>query len=104
MDITERREAEEELRAERDTLQEAVDEIKTLQGILPICSYCKKIRDDEGYYHQIESYIRDHSEADFSHGICPECTKTGRIGKKVLDDDTKVRYCKSCGESIESKS
>ena len=56
-------------------LQKALSEVKTLQGILPICSHCKKIRDDKGYWKQIESYIRDHSEVDFSHDICPECAK-----------------------------
>ncbi len=54
-------------------LQEALDKVKTLSGLLPICSSCKKIRDDNGYWNQIEVYIRDHSEADFSHSICPEC-------------------------------
>jgi len=54
-------------------LQEALANIKTLRGLLPICASCKKIRDDNGYWHQIETYIRVHSEADFSHGICPEC-------------------------------
>lgn len=49
--------------------------MKYLVGILPICASCKKIRDDEGHWHQIESYIRDRSEAEFSHGICPECSK-----------------------------
>ena len=48
-------------------------EVKTLTGLLPICATCKKIRDDKGYWKQIESYIRDHSEAEFSHGICPDC-------------------------------
>ena len=56
-------------------LQEALDEVKVLSGLLPICAGCKKIRDDTGYWHQVEVYIRDHSEAEFSHGICPECTK-----------------------------
>ncbi len=56
-------------------LENALAEIKTLRGIIPICSSCKKIRDDEGYWHQVEVYIRDHSEAEFSHGICPECAK-----------------------------
>jgi hypothetical protein len=46
-----------------------------LRGLLPICSSCKKIRNDQGYWEQIEVYIRDHSEADFSHGICPECAQ-----------------------------
>jgi PleD family two-component response regulator len=54
-------------------LQKALDEVKTLRGILPICSSCKKIRNDDGYWEQIDSYIRDHSEAEFSHSICPEC-------------------------------
>lgn len=56
-------------------LRRALEEIKTLRGIIPICASCKKIRDDKGFWNQIESYIRDHSEAEFSHGICPECAK-----------------------------
>lgn len=56
-------------------LQDALANIKTLHGLIPICASCKKIRDDKGYWNQIESYIRDHSEAEFSHGICPECMK-----------------------------
>ena len=54
-------------------LEEALNSIKTLRGLIPICASCKKIRDDGGYWKQIESYIRDHSEAEFSHGYCPEC-------------------------------
>ncbi len=54
-------------------LQQAVNEIRTLQGILPICSYCKKIRNDEGSWEQLESYIMHHSEAEFSHGLCNDC-------------------------------
>lgn len=53
----------------------ALSEIRKLQGILPICSFCKQIRNDEGYYEQIENYITDHSEADFSHTVCPDCAK-----------------------------
>ena len=56
-------------------LQNALSEVKQLSGFLPICASCKKIRDDQGYWNQIESYIRDHSEAEFSHGICPDCAK-----------------------------
>jgi hypothetical protein len=56
-------------------LQKALAEVKKLSGMLPICSSCKKIRDDEGYWQQIEEYIKDHSEADFTHGICEECVK-----------------------------
>ncbi len=54
-------------------LQKALDEVKTLRGILPICSYCKKIRDDKGAWERFEAYIYNHSEAQFSHGLCPEC-------------------------------
>jgi len=52
-----------------------LEEIKVLRGLLPICSHCKKIRNDTGYWEQIEDYIRSHSEAVFSHGICPDCLK-----------------------------
>jgi len=54
---------------------EALTEVKTLSSMLRICANRKKIRDDKGYWNQIESYISKHSEAQFSHGICPECTK-----------------------------
>ena len=56
-------------------LQEALGNVKTLSGLLPICAHCKKIRDDKGYWNQIETYVRGHSDAEFSHGICPECVK-----------------------------
>jgi len=56
-------------------LREALDQIKTLRGILPICAHCKKIRDDRGYWNRVESYLRDHTEAEFSHCVCPECMK-----------------------------
>jgi hypothetical protein len=56
-------------------LHKALEEVKTLSGFLPICASCKKIRDDKGYWNQIEAYISEHSEAEFSHGICPECIK-----------------------------
>ncbi len=64
-----------QLESQHEAIQHAMDEIKTLKGIVPICSYCKKIRDDSGYWNQLETYIRDHSGADFSHGICPDCLK-----------------------------
>jgi len=54
-------------------LRESMSQIKVLRGLLPICASCKKIRDDKGYWQQVEVYIRKHSEADFTHGICPEC-------------------------------
>jgi hypothetical protein len=62
-----------ELRARNESLEKALAEIQQLQGILPICSSCKKIRDDHGYWHQVESYIRDHTNVDFSHSLCPDC-------------------------------
>jgi len=72
-DITDRKNVEGALLEERDKLQDAISEIKQLSGLLPICASCKKIRDDKGYWNKIETYIHDHSEAKFSHGICPEC-------------------------------
>lgn len=74
-DIEERHKKEEELRIINQNLQEALDHIKTLHGLLPICSSCKNIRNDKGYWEQIESYISDRSEAEFSHSICPDCAK-----------------------------
>ena len=74
-DVTDRRMAELEREELISRLQRALAEVKALSGLLPICSSCKKIRDDQGYWQQIEVYIRDHSEADFSHGICPDCKK-----------------------------
>jgi len=63
------------LLVEKNNLQQALDEIKTLRGILPICSFCKQIRDEEGMWRRMEEYIHEHSDADFSHGICPDCMK-----------------------------
>lgn len=56
-------------------LHEKINEINTLRGILPLCSFCKKIRDDKGYWQQVDVYIQQHSEADISHSVCPECMK-----------------------------
>ena len=70
------KQSEDELQAEKIRLQTALDDVKTLSGLLPICSHCKKIRDDKGYWNQIESYVRERSDAEFSHSICPECSKT----------------------------
>jgi len=72
-DITPLKKAEEAREKIIFELKSALSEIKTLSGLLPICSSCKKIRDDKGYWNQIETYISNHSEADFSHGLCPEC-------------------------------
>jgi len=72
-DITEQKEAEQEREELIRELREALEKVKTLSGLLPICASCKKIRDDKGYWNQIESYIEHHSEAEFSHGMCPDC-------------------------------
>jgi DNA-binding response OmpR family regulator len=54
-------------------LRQAMDRIKTLSGLLPICAACKNIRDDQGFWHQVEEYVRAHSDAEFTHGLCPKC-------------------------------
>lgn len=74
-DITERKRAERERETLIENLRKALAEIKTLKGIVPICSFCKKIRDDAGYWNQLEQYIKEHSDAQLSHGICPECAQ-----------------------------
>jgi PAS domain S-box-containing protein len=72
-DITERRKAEAEKEKLIKELQAALAEVKTLQEFLPICTYCKKVRDDQNYWSRIESYISRHTGTQFSHSICPEC-------------------------------
>jgi len=74
-DISERKQHEKERDALIDNLKNSLAKVRKLSGLLPICASCKKIRDDKGYWNQIEAYIRDHSEAEFSHGICPECSE-----------------------------
>ncbi len=74
-DITKKKELEIDREKLILKLQDALEKIKTLRGIIPICASCKKIRDDKGYWNQIEIYIKEHAEVDFSHGICPECVK-----------------------------
>ena len=85
-DITDKKHSEMEKDELIGELQKAFSEIKTLRGILPICSYCKQIRDDKGYWNQIEDNIRDHSEAEFSHGICQVCVKK-HFPDMDIDDD-----------------
>ena len=79
-EITERKQAEQDRERLIQELTAALAEVKTLSGLLPICSSCKKVRDDSGYWNQIESYISRHSSATFSHGMCPDCAI------KVLED------------------
>ena len=70
---------------ERNELQKALSEVKTLRGFLPICSSCKKIRDDTGYWNRLEAYIHDHTEAQLSHGICPDCAEKLYPDLKIYD-------------------
>lgn len=72
-DITGRKQAEVERERLIADLQSALTRVRQLSGLLPICASCKRIRDDQGYWNQIEVYISEHSDADFSHGLCPEC-------------------------------
>jgi PAS domain S-box-containing protein len=74
-DITRRKQTEMEREDLIHQLQSALAKIKTLRGLVPICASCKKIRDDKGFWHQVEAYVRDHSAAQFSHSICPDCKK-----------------------------
>ena len=95
-DITELKKAEEEKDRLNRELREAIQQIKTLSGLIPICAACKKIRDDTGYWNQIERYLEEHSDAVFSHGLCPDCfreyfpeaarLKEGAPGKKKEGD------------------
>ena len=77
------------LAKERETtqaLRDALSQIKTLSGLIPICASCKKIRDDKGYWNQLETFIQEHSEAEFSHGFCPDCMKN--LYGVVPEEDT----------------
>ena len=75
LDITDRKLAEENQRTLLRELQQAVAEVRTLRGILPICASCKRIRGDDGEWEAVESYVREHSNAEFSHGLCPDCAQ-----------------------------
>lgn len=74
-DFTKRKKIEDEREQLINQLQKALAKIKILSGFLPICASCKKIRDDKGYWNKIETYIQNHSEAEFSHSICPDCAE-----------------------------
>jgi PAS domain S-box-containing protein len=80
-DVTDARRAAEEREVLVRHLRGALAEVKTLRSILPICSYCRKIRDDEDAWHSVEVYVAEHTDAKFSHGICPDCLE------RVVDDD-----------------
>lgn len=73
LEITQRVRAEQERERLIQELQEALDDVKTLRGLIPICMHCKSMRDDRGYWQQVDTFVRSHSYAELSHGICPEC-------------------------------
>lgn len=73
------RQSEARLRAQAEALAEALARVQTLRGLLPICAWCKKIRDDNGYWTQVEAYVSTHSQAEFTHSICPSCSDEVRI-------------------------
>ena len=85
-DVTSAKLTEKEREGMITELQDALNKVRTLSGLLPICASCKKIRDDKGYWNQIESYIKDHSEAEFSHSICPQCKENlySNVGKSKI--------------------
>lgn len=84
-DVPERRRAEEERERLVQELEDAMANLKILRGFIPICASCKKIRNDSGFWQQIEVYMRDHSEAQFSHGVCPDCMT--KLYPEFLEDD-----------------
>jgi AmiR/NasT family two-component response regulator len=86
-DLLNLRRANDALHRRARELKEALTKIKTLRGLIPMCAYCKKIRSDKGYWQQLEEYLTEHSEADFTHGICPECLdKMGMEVTPVVDN------------------
>jgi hypothetical protein len=85
-DITDRKHIEKERERIIEELQVALEEANTLQGLFPICANCKNIRDDAGFWQKIEKYIQDHSDAKFSHSICPDCIKK-LYPEMDMDDD-----------------
>jgi HAMP domain-containing protein len=87
--IDKRRQIESEREALIRDLQEALAKVKLLSGFLPICTSCKKIRDDKGYWNQIESYISNYCDVEFSHGVCPECAK--KLYPDLVDDNGKIK-------------
>jgi len=74
-DVTDRVRREKEMQTTIEELRQSLKQVRTLSGMLPICANCKKVRDDKGYWNQVEAYISSHSEVQFSHSICPECAK-----------------------------
>jgi hypothetical protein len=96
--VTNRRRLEEEQEA---SLQKAIASVKTLRGLIPVCAWCKKIRDDRGYWNEVEAYVAAHSEADFTHGVCPDCTVklVERARSRAKDDGNASSATKARAEA-----
>lgn len=96
VDITERVVAQEALKAAQ------LEEINNLKGLLPICMGCKKIKDDDGYWNQLEIYLKNHSKADFSHGLCPDCAVAmyGDMARSVLEKSSEGGSTASTGQTL----
>lgn len=75
-----------ELNEKVEELSQALAEVRTLKGIVPICANCKNVRDDQGYWNRVETYLNEHTEADFTHAVCPDCMK--RLYPQFKDDDS----------------
>ncbi len=86
-DISERKRAEEERERLLAELREALARVKTLSGLLPICAWCKNVRDDQGYWKRIETYVSQHTDASFTHGLCPSCEKEGVLEVRAEPPD-----------------
>jgi PAS domain S-box-containing protein len=84
LDVTEQKNAERECQSALGQLQKTLAEVKTLRGLLPICAWCRKIRSEDGDWNDLESFVTEHSDASFSHGICPDCTSKYKSGKTLL--------------------
>jgi K+-sensing histidine kinase KdpD len=85
-----RQEAQDAIRA-RNELEAALAQVQTLRGLIPICAWCKKIRNDNGYWEQLELYITKHSEADFTHGMCPDCARKHIEALQLSKDHSSVK-------------
>ncbi len=99
-DISKRKMAEQERESLIQKLQDAMGKIRTLRGLLPTCAWCRKVRDDDGYWKKVETYIEEHSDASFTHGICPDCLKkndpeTYREYKEKIEKEYKTERRKS---------
>ena len=91
LEMAERTRTAQALREKNTELEAALAKVKLLSGLLPICSACKKIRDDKGYWSQVERYVQKHSEATFTHGLCPDCIKKYFPGLKPVGPDDSPR-------------